>query len=660
MDTLYYVRGFSEDNNNTDADSSPSNEVSYRRPQLKTNGTNNTFEIINSAGQTGTNIDVMEEVFLHVTPDTTTITIDTMKEFYIDWGDGGVATQEWWAMELQGNPPAGTTTLSFASTAGLKKGDYIVLSENLTKAITAFADAGGGQVTVTSASHTLPEGSTVVITGTTNYNGTFTATNVTTNTFEITDTWVADDGTGDWASWQVVARKIDSMTATVLTLDSAISQDFTSDAIAIKTRKHVYTETGAKAALCQLTNEQGFQSKLRAVNTSPDPQAIDPVAVIEPEKVTLDAGETINISGLPSKERNMDKSIVWGTELGPYTHDGGDGSGFAKDTGEDFVADGALIGYMVYNQTDKCHGIITSFTGVNQINFSGGLDGGTDDDFDDGDTFIILASGWVPVDTTDATIGDQAAAGTTVSFAAAGNKTLKLNITDDTTKSDQTTKTFTVVAETFILYHSGWVVNYTTADAAGKTVKVNGTTFTEDVDFDAGATNSATADNIRDAINSAALGNIRAFSAAEVVCVVGSVVSVEGTATFLPEQSRSLFSTNIGRAPNRRVEVRDILGATGHVKKILSLGSDLYEVAGDIGDVGSKNALEGLNAGTSDFMIAWADKSTGSLRKLYPLSMGIRVIERNDDLIPTNQGTDTTTGIWRFSGTFVDGGEYSG
>ena len=63
--------------------------------------------------------------------------------------------------------------------------------------ITAFADAGGGQVTVTSAAHGIPmDGRQITITGTTSYDGTFAVTNITTNTFEITDTWVADDATG--------------------------------------------------------------------------------------------------------------------------------------------------------------------------------------------------------------------------------------------------------------------------------------------------------------------------------------------------------------------------------------------------------------------------------------------------------------------------------
>jgi hypothetical protein len=68
-----------------------------------------------------------------------------------------------------------------------------------TAAITAFADAGDSlKVTVTSATHGLLDSAIVVITGTTNYNGTFSISNVTTNTFDIVDTWVADDATGTW------------------------------------------------------------------------------------------------------------------------------------------------------------------------------------------------------------------------------------------------------------------------------------------------------------------------------------------------------------------------------------------------------------------------------------------------------------------------------
>jgi hypothetical protein len=62
--------------------------------------------------------------------------------------------------------------------------------------ITAFADAGGGEVTVTAASHGFETDDIVTISGTTNYNGTFSVTKVDANNFKITDTWVSDDATG--------------------------------------------------------------------------------------------------------------------------------------------------------------------------------------------------------------------------------------------------------------------------------------------------------------------------------------------------------------------------------------------------------------------------------------------------------------------------------
>jgi len=67
-------------------------------------------------------------------------------------------------------------------------------------AITAFSDAGGGLVTVTSAAHTLIAGNVVMIAGTTSYDGTYYISNVTTNTFDITATWVADDATGTFGT----------------------------------------------------------------------------------------------------------------------------------------------------------------------------------------------------------------------------------------------------------------------------------------------------------------------------------------------------------------------------------------------------------------------------------------------------------------------------
>jgi|21_taG_2_1085346.scaffolds.fasta_scaffold00651_14 hypothetical protein len=65
--------------------------------------------------------------------------------------------------------------------------------------ITAMASSGGGSATeITSNSHGLSNGNSVIITGTTSYDGTFTISGVTTNTFIISDTFVANDATGQW------------------------------------------------------------------------------------------------------------------------------------------------------------------------------------------------------------------------------------------------------------------------------------------------------------------------------------------------------------------------------------------------------------------------------------------------------------------------------
>jgi hypothetical protein len=62
--------------------------------------------------------------------------------------------------------------------------------------ITAFA--AGSNTTVTSNGHGRSNGDQVTIFGTTSYNGTFTISNVTALTFDISAPFVADDATGTW------------------------------------------------------------------------------------------------------------------------------------------------------------------------------------------------------------------------------------------------------------------------------------------------------------------------------------------------------------------------------------------------------------------------------------------------------------------------------
>lgn len=64
------------------------------------------------------------------------------------------------------------------------------------KDITGFADAGGGQITVSCASHGLSNGDSITIYGTSGYNGTYTVSNVAADTFRVTKAYVAGDSTG--------------------------------------------------------------------------------------------------------------------------------------------------------------------------------------------------------------------------------------------------------------------------------------------------------------------------------------------------------------------------------------------------------------------------------------------------------------------------------
>ena len=72
--------------------------------------------------------------------------------------------------------------------------------------ITAFADAGAGNTTVSTA-NTPATGAPVAIYGTTSYNGLFTAANVVAGvSFDIVRTYVANDATGTWESgWEKIS-----------------------------------------------------------------------------------------------------------------------------------------------------------------------------------------------------------------------------------------------------------------------------------------------------------------------------------------------------------------------------------------------------------------------------------------------------------------------
>ncbi len=87
--------------------------------------------------------------------------------------------------------------------AGWSKYSRSRVVTNPTGNITKFEDYSGtvaGAVKVTSASHGRTTGWYCTISGTTNYNGSYTATNIDTNSFYITHAWSGDDATGLWTN----------------------------------------------------------------------------------------------------------------------------------------------------------------------------------------------------------------------------------------------------------------------------------------------------------------------------------------------------------------------------------------------------------------------------------------------------------------------------
>ena len=127
----------------------------------------------------------------------------------------------------------GTIRKSFLTSESLTYtgGGFMFQTLLLGGAITAVADAGGGAITVTSATHGLIDGEFINITGTTNYNQTRLAvSNVTLNTFDVQIAFVADE-TGDFDTGYRSIQFIDFAVvngATAFFMDLESSGDVTS------------------------------------------------------------------------------------------------------------------------------------------------------------------------------------------------------------------------------------------------------------------------------------------------------------------------------------------------------------------------------------------------------------------------------------------------
>lgn len=126
--------------------------------------------------------------------------------YFIGWTSYGYATMS----SYYGHAPSPSSDQISVTTTSVNK-KILMEVYQLGGYVTGYADAGGGLVRVTtSMAHGLSNGNTVYLRGTTNYKGAFTISNVTATTFDITDTWVSDDGASNWYSTPNIPSSIDS------------------------------------------------------------------------------------------------------------------------------------------------------------------------------------------------------------------------------------------------------------------------------------------------------------------------------------------------------------------------------------------------------------------------------------------------------------------
>lgn len=147
-----------------------------------------------------------------------------------------------WDYFIDGFPDGYGITLPFgrlASVTSVKWKDEDGVETNLTKTLTAFAasDVSASTKTkVTSAAHGYSDADMVYIYGTTSYDGAWSITNVTTNTFDITTAFVADDATGYASTDYIMETNGDGYGQIVLPADVYWPDDtlYVSNPIAIR------------------------------------------------------------------------------------------------------------------------------------------------------------------------------------------------------------------------------------------------------------------------------------------------------------------------------------------------------------------------------------------------------------------------------------------
>ena len=109
----------------------------------------------------------------------------------------------------------------------------------------------------------------------------------------------------------------------------------------------------------------------------------------------------VAFTGGPFLDDNIDSADT--LKITGSKHTGANNAGVLTDSTQDFVVD-ALIGFTIYNITDSSSGTITDNDAIT-ITVGGGMSGGTDNDFDTNDVYVVIKNSYyIPAGTKNLTL----------------------------------------------------------------------------------------------------------------------------------------------------------------------------------------------------------------------------------------------------------------
>lgn len=122
-----------------------------------------------------------------------------------------------------------------------------------TAAITAYADGGGGLVTVTSAGHGMSAGNMISITGSTNYNALEEVVGVHTDTFTVTAAWAGDDGAGTWIKGDSLTAGANSAGVYAVTFCTTLTPAVNNEIFSF-----AFSKNAVECEKCRVRNKMGI------------------------------------------------------------------------------------------------------------------------------------------------------------------------------------------------------------------------------------------------------------------------------------------------------------------------------------------------------------------------------------------------------------------